>query len=151
MVAPNRFKICVTRALESPSRRAIAAREATSPVSSWRSQSRARFRGSCRSRVMPRSADFLAAAKFTITHDAKFFACGAVGEQTSQAFGFGDRQPPTEERTRHVLHGQDQHGREVTLQLLEIVDVGRVDDAAAPQALLTRWWVRVKSSSGTAA
>ena len=25
MVAPNRFKICVTRALESPSRRAIAA------------------------------------------------------------------------------------------------------------------------------
>src|SRR6185369_1204975 len=107
MVAPNRFKICVTRAREMPSRRAIAAREATSPVSSWRVHSRARCSGSCRSRDIPRIRGFLAAAKYTTTHDEKFLLVELLGSKISQAFGFGDRQPATEVRARDVLRGQD--------------------------------------------
>jgi hypothetical protein len=87
MVAPNRFKICVTRALERPSRRAIAARDATSPVSSWRNHSKARFRGSRRSRVMPRSGDFLARAKSTTRHDAKFLLEELLGSKFAEPFG----------------------------------------------------------------
>ena len=68
-------------ARERPSRRAIAAREATSPVSSWRSHSRARCRGSCRSRVMPRIRVFLAAAKSMTTHDAKFLLVELLGSK----------------------------------------------------------------------
>jgi len=66
MVAPNRFKICVTRALERPSRPSdccsrcdLAGLQLAQP-----------FEGA--QQFMPRSGDFLAAAKSTTTHDAKF-------------------------------------------------------------------------------
>ena len=103
VVAPNRFKICVTRALERPSRRAIAAREATSPVSICRSHSRARCSESCRSPVTPRRGGFLAAAKSTTMQVAKLLLEELLGSNLSRSFGFGDHQPATEVKTRATL------------------------------------------------
>jgi len=71
---------------------------------------------------MPRSGDFLAPAKSTTTQVAKFLLEELLGSKISQSFGFGVDQPAAEVRTPYVLHGQDQNGREVTLELLEIVD-----------------------------
>jgi len=81
------FRSWITRALESPSRRAMAAREATAPLSSWRCHSAARTVPLGRSRLSARLRRLLAAAKSTTTHDAKFLIEELLGANVRSRSG----------------------------------------------------------------
>jgi len=97
-------KICVTRARESCSRRAISALDATSPPSSCLCHSSARASRAAGPRdtdpAFAESSRFRAVAKSTTMHVAKFLLVELLGSKISQAFGFGADQPATEVRTR---------------------------------------------------
>src|SRR6478609_11339290 len=84
---PARGRSWVTRALESRSRRAMAARDATAPLSSWRSHSAARSAPLGRSGLSARLRCLLAAAKSTTTHDAKFLLEELLGSKFAGPFG----------------------------------------------------------------
>jgi hypothetical protein len=89
--------ICVTRAREIPSRRAISARDATSPASICRCHSSARAsraagpRGS-RGGLSGRSR-FLARAKSTTKHVAKFLCEADLGSNYTEPYGSSPHQP----------------------------------------------------------
>jgi hypothetical protein len=91
-VAP--FMICVTHAREIPSRRAISARDATSLASSCRCHSSARARRAADplgSKAMPACSRFLARAKSTTRHVAKFLFEADLGSR--EVAGFVPDQP----------------------------------------------------------
>jgi len=77
--------ICVTRAREIPSRRAISARDETSPASSCRCHSSARASRAADPRgsrtAFPGRSRFLARAKSTARHVAKFLFEADLGSR----------------------------------------------------------------------
>src|SRR5689334_16254251 len=101
MLGCVRFRIWVTRARERPSRRAMAAREATSPVSSCLRHSRARDHESGAPRVAGAGADLRRLEKSTTTPTGKFLLEELLGSKGSEIVRVaGSHQPTTQVRTQ---------------------------------------------------
>jgi hypothetical protein len=142
--------ICVTRAREIPSRRAISAREATSPASSCRCHSSARVSrasGPRRSRAGAAARSrFLALTKSTTRHVAKFLFEADLGSRyesivhyTTQGLTIIEGLEVVRRRPTMYIGAGLPEGS-LCVRLVEVALEGVASDVPTPSGVrLTRW------------